>query len=223
MNSTILPQTSLEITEIFYSIQGEGSYTGLACAFIRMSGCNLSCVWCDTKYSHSQGNNFSIPEILKAINLYNCNLVEITGGEPLLQKNIYPLFEMLNRDKKKILLETNGSISLNRVPDYVHIIMDIKTPSSMAYSDFFIENLPYLKYSDEMKIVISNRKDFDWALNLYSSFNFNELLEKPVILQPAYKILSEKSLAMWILESGKSFKLGLQLHKYIFGENVKGV
>lgn len=213
----------LKITEIFYSIQGEGAFSGYPCSFIRLSGCNLSCTWCDTTYSHQEGELLSIEDVCNKVDAYNCNLVEITGGEPLLQDNVYPLLNSLNSMNKNILLETNGSVSLEKVPPYVHIIMDIKTPSSNSSSDMFIENIPFLKKSDEIKIVISDREDFNWTVKVCNDYKLLNLFTVPITLQPAFGILKENDLAEWILSSGYNFKLGVQLHKYIFGDQIRGV
>jgi len=213
----------LTITEIFQSIQGEGHYSGYPCGFIRLTGCNLLCKWCDTKYAYDDGSIMDVEDIINEVNSLNTDLVEITGGEPLLQDNIYLLFEALQQQKKRVLLETNGSILIDRIPKYVHIIMDIKTPSSDGYSDTFIKNLAYLKKTDEIKIVIASFEDFEWILDTAVLYNLFEIVDKPVILQPAFGILPEQELAAWILDSGKPFKLGVQLHKYIFGEFARGV
>jgi 7-carboxy-7-deazaguanine synthase len=223
MSLLVLSGKKLIITEIFQSIQGEGHYSGFSCSFIRLTGCNLLCKWCDTTYAYENGNNMDIQDIVSEMDRFNNKFVEITGGEPLLQKNVYNLFDSLHRRNYRLLLETNGSLLIDKVPEYVHIIMDIKTPSSGGYRQSWINNLAYMKKSDEIKIVVSNYEDFEWALKICTSNHLFDFFEKPIILQSAFGILREQDLAGWILESGKFFKMGVQLHKYIFGELVRGV
>jgi len=223
MKTNILSSNSLLITEIFKSIQGEGHYSGLPCSFIRLTGCNLSCHWCDTTYAYENGTHFDIDDIINTILIHETKLIEITGGEPLLQNNVFFLIKKLHEHGKIILLETNGSITIKEVPNYVHIIMDIKTPYSNGYSKNCFENLSYLKKSDEIKIVIENYRDFEWSMTICDSYDLHNLVEKPIILQPVFNLLSPMILAKWIIESRKFFKLGIQLHKYVFGDNIQGV
>ncbi|MDH4128535.1 MAG: radical SAM protein [Spirochaetota bacterium] len=211
------------VNEIFQSIQGEGHFSGYPCSFIRLSGCNLNCNWCDTKYAHGQGTAMDINEILSTIDSFENNIVEITGGEPLLQDNVYMLFDLIHQSNKRILLETNGSILLNKVPEFVHIIMDIKTPNSGGYHSNFLKNLSYLKRTDEIKIIISCHEDFEWILEICNSNKLFDFFIRPITLQPVFGKLAEHDLAHWILSFGKSFKMGMQLHKYIFGEFARGV
>jgi len=212
----------LNISEIFYSIQGEGSYSGYPCVFIRVGGCNLNCIWCDTKYAFSSTHKLKIEEIVKKINKYPTNMVEITGGEPLLQKNIYFLFNKINMSRKKILLETSGSLDISKVPSYVHIIMDLKAPGSgeEKYNDY--DNIIRLKPSDDIKIVISDENDFRWVEKLFYKNNFKKF-EKPIILQPVHNILHPSNLSDWIKNSKVPFRLGLQLQKYIYPKKNRGV
>ena len=222
MNFQALCDKKLVITEIFQSIQGEGHYSGFPCSFIRLTGCNLSCKWCDTEYAYDNGTSMDIDEIVTNVSEFNNRIVEITGGEPLLQENVYTLFDLLHQRGNHILLETNGSLLINQVPEYVHIIMDIKAPGSDGFDLNALKNLSYIKRTDEIKIVISNYEDFEWALETCSTNQLFNFFEKPIILQPAFRMLPEQELSRWILNSGKLFKLGVQLHKYIFGENVRG-
>ena len=152
---------SLNICEIFYSLQGESTYSGLPCIFIRLSGCNLRCSWCDTTYTWSNGKEMSIEQILQEIRKYPCSLVEITGGEPLLQKRTIELMEILHQEKYRILLETNGTQSLQNVPDYVVKIVDVKCPGSGFGESFLMENLNFLLPVDEIKFVhFAEEKNF---------------------------------------------------------------
>lgn len=213
----------LNISEIFLSIQGESSYAGFPCGFIRFSGCNLNCSWCDSLYANSEGKQFSVDEVFNQIEKYNIRLVEITGGEPLLQADgLYHLSEILLRSGYKILLETNGTLSLKNIDKNIHIIMDIKTPSSNANSSFLFENLNYLKPTDEIKFIIQDKIDFSWALSLIKAHN---LLNKfNILFSPVFNKLPSKNLSSWIIHSKLySARLNLQLHKYIWGPDKKGV
>ncbi|MDH5718556.1 MAG: radical SAM protein [Spirochaetia bacterium] len=221
--STEIQNLHLDISEIFYSIQGEGSYAGYPCIFIRLSGCNLNCNWCDTKYARiNNKNKVNIANIIKTIKKYPANVVEITGGEPLLQENILYLINILHTQKNKILLETSGSLPISKIPQYVHIILDIKAPGSGESENNYFENLKMIKPDDDIKIVICDKTDFLWAIEISEK---NNLINRknPVILQPAFEKISPEALGEWIKKSGLSFKLGVQLQKYIYPNKKRGV
>jgi 7-carboxy-7-deazaguanine synthase len=220
---TDIQNNSLSINEIFNSIQGEGLYSGQPCTFIRLTGCNLRCTWCDTKYAYTNGKKMSTQNIIQTVLEYNCNLIEITGGEPLLQEEVFSLINDLHNYRKKILIETNGSLPILNIPHFVHVIMDIKPPSSNGFSKQSIENIKFLKKTDEIKIIIEKHDDFVWANQLISKLNLFNKLNNPIILQPVFGVLQERELASWILESKNKYKLGIQLHKYIYDENMMGV
>jgi len=212
------------INELFYSIQGEGKYMGYPCIFIRFSDCNLKCNWCDTTYSFNEGEYLKENELLKKIEKYNANLVEITGGEPLIHDNVYSLINTLNKKNKKILIETNGSISIKKIPDYVHIILDLKPPSSNANNDTNLySNFKLLKKSDEVKIVIQNQEDLIWIHKTIQIYPELLNLENPPTLQVAFEKFNMTNLAKYILESNITFKMGIQMHKYIFPKDARGV
>ncbi len=216
-------QLSLKINEIFYSIQGEGSYALYPCVFVRLTGCNLRCAWCDTTYSFFEGEPQTLAQILAEVNRYNSELVEVTGGEPLLQKNVYAFFEMLKAAGKKILIETSGSILIDRVPEYVHIVLDLKAPDSGEAEKNRYENLGFIKPSDDIKIVVASQKDFEFAEEIAAKYALAQKMEKPVIIQPAFGQLDSAEVGEWVKNSMTRFRLGLQLHKFIYEPTLRAV
>ncbi|MBN2460201.1 MAG: radical SAM protein [Candidatus Cloacimonetes bacterium] len=205
----------LELSEIFYSIQGESSFAGFPCIFIRLAGCNLHCHYCDSLQSFQVKETLTCKEIMDRIALYPaCNLVEITGGEPLLQEDVYNLMVMLNQNNFQIMLETNGSLDLEKVPSYVHIIVDVKCPGSGYEDCFLLKNLIHLDTCrDEIKFVLTGRKDFDWARNFIGD---HKLESYQILFSPVITALSPSELAQWILDEGIKVRLQLQLHKMIW-------
>lgn len=205
---------TLYINEIFYSIQGESTYQGSPCIFIRLAGCNLRCVWCDTTYSFYEGQKMTFDQIFESIKRYKTNLVEITGGEPLLQKNVIPFIESLLLQNYKVLLETSGSISIKDVPKDVVIIMDIKCPGSGESDKNFWQNLDYLKSSDQIKFVIADRNDYLWAKEIVEKYDLNDRFI--VLFSPVFEYDVATKVADWILEDNINVKLNLQLHKILW-------
>lgn len=214
-------EKSLLITETFYSIQGEGSYVGKTCIFIRLKGCNLRCTWCDTTYSFHNGKAMTISEIMSHIDQYQCDTVEITGGEPLLQKNVYHLMKELISQGKKVLLETSGSISIEEVPEEVHIVLDMKAPGSGEVEKNDYHNLKLMKPTDDLKIVISHEDDFKWVEDQYKN-SWPQLTSK-IFLQPSFHEMPAADLAELIKQSRIDFNLSLQLHKFIYSPEAQGV
>lgn len=212
----------MKVCEIFASIQGESSYVGLPCVFIRLSGCNLRCSYCDTSYSYDEGTEISEEEIYKKIKNFGIGLIEITGGEPLLQSNaVLPFIDTLIKDGLKVLIETNGSLDIKSVNPQAVIIMDIKTPGSGMHERMLLENLDFIKKDDEIKFVLTNRKDYEWARKFIETY---KLLNRcKVLFSPTYKLLPPNLLAHWIIEDKLPVRLNIQLHKYIFGEDLRGV
>jgi len=202
----------LNVTEIYYSLQGESAYSGYPCIFIRLSECNLRCVYCDTQYAFGKGKSMAISSIMEEVKKYPCSLTEITGGEPLLQEDVDALFEELHKSSYKILLETNGAISLEKVPDYVIKIVDVKTPGSGMVDAFLKDNLDYLNDKDELKFVLTDKNDYQFALSFLAQY-------KPKVniihFSPLTEVLEPKELAKWMLKDGIKAKLTLQLHKII--------
>jgi 7-carboxy-7-deazaguanine synthase len=208
----------MKINEIFYSIQGEGKWTGLPNIFIRTTGCNLRCSYCDTKYAYYDGNDMSIDEIIKKISKYSCKNVCITGGEPLLQKDIYKLIEILLKNKYNICLETNGSKNIEKIPENKSIIisLDIKCPSSRMHKNNYLNNIHLLKNKDQIKFVIGNKDDYNFSKVIINKY-------KPicdVFFQPVWGT-DPNILSKWIIKDNLEVILGLQLHKILWGE-IKG-
>lgn len=211
---------SLNISEIFYSLQGETSFAGLPCIFIRLAECNLRCSYCDTKFAYETNYTSTIEEIiLKIQEFLPVKLVMITGGEPLLQENAYNLLDVLLENNYKILLETNGSILLDKVPAKVIKIVDFKTPSSQMAEKMNWENINHILSEDEIKFVIKDKDDFRWSLEKIRKFN---LENRNILFSPVHDKLEAKELAQWILNSKGNFKLQIQLQKYLWG-NKRGV
>ena len=212
----------LDICEIFSSIQGESTYQGLPCIFIRFSRCNLRCSYCDTTYSFESGKLFTVNEVIRYLKreFDSIKLVEITGGEPLLQKELIPLIETLHYEGYKVLLETNGSLSLQDIPDYVVKIVDVKCPGSGEVDSFRIDNLSYLNEKDELKFVLTDYKDYLFAKEFITKHQINT----PIIhFSPVLTSLSPATLAEWILKDRLNVRLHLQLHKFIWSLDTRGV
>lgn len=211
----------LTINEIFKSIQGESSYAGFPCVFVRLTGCNLRCQWCDTQYAFYEGIEMTVDQVAEEVKNYNCHLIEITGGEPLLQKEVYPLIESLLTEGYEVLLETNGSIDIRRVPEKVVKIMDLKCPGSgESYRNLF-SNIEYLSPKDEVKFVIKDRADYEWAINILQRYHLTERAE--VFFSTVFGELEPKQLAQWILEDCLDVRLQLQMQKYIWNPEMRGV
>lgn len=205
----------MKISEIFFSIQGESSYAGLPCIFIRLAGCNLKCVYCDTAYAQDldSGYALSIDDILHEIKKFKCRLVEITGGEPLMQDETIHLIKKLLALKYKVLLETNGTINLKNIDKRVVKIMDIKTPGSGFPYSFDENNLNYLKKGDEVKFVLVDKDDYEWAKELIKKHSLKKKVG--ILFSAVPKGLSLAQLSKWILKDGLNVRLQPQLHKII--------
>ncbi len=215
-------QYIMKVCEIFYSIQGESTYSGLPCVFVRTSGCNLRCSYCDTKYAYQNGIEMSNDEIIRKIKIYKCNLIEITGGEPLIQLDeINELANLLLADGYEVLLETNGTIDIQSVDQRVVKIMDLKCPDSGMSDSIYWENLNHLTDKDQIKFVLSSRKDYEWAkdiINNYFCYRKNE-----VLLSTAFGILNPSDVVQWMLDDRLKARFQLQIHKYIWHPNTRGV
>lgn len=207
----------MQITEIFHSIQGEGLLIGLPTIFIRTTGCNLRCIYCDTTYAYEGGKTMSITQIISAIASYNCQNICITGGEPLLQKDTNHLITELLEKKFSVCLETNGSQSIDKIEtrNSLMISMDIKTPSSNMHNHNRFENIQFLSEKDQLKCIIQNKNDYNYAKKIIKEYNPN----CPIIFQPVWGFNSKK-LASWILKDNIPVRLGIQLHKLIWGEET---
>ena len=219
----------MQVTEIFRSIQGESTYAGLPCIFVRLTGCNLRCVWCDTAYAFYGGQTKSVEEVLAAVrSLSQCDgrrgvdLVELTGGEPLLQKDIYPLIDRLLEEQYRVLIETSGERLIDQLPQPVIRIVDVKCPGSGEGGTFRMENLAALRPQDQLKFVLADRRDYEWAREFLAEHPLQDKVEA-VLFSPVFGQLEPRSLAGWILEDGLSVRVGLQLHKFIWHPDMRGV
>jgi len=211
----------LKVNEIYYSVQGESTSAGLPCVFVRLTYCNLRCTYCDTEYAFYEGNDKSIDEIINEVRKFGCKLVEITGGEPLVQEECLPLMKRLCDEGFEVLLETGGSLPIEKVDKRVKIIMDLKCPSSGMLKKNLYENLDFLKKTDELKFVIGSREDYDWAKEIISKYS---LIRKCLILfSVVFGELEPVTLVDWILEDKLDVRFQLQMHKFIWYPETKGV
>ncbi|HEY6393919.1 MAG TPA: radical SAM protein [Candidatus Binataceae bacterium] len=212
----------LHINEIFYSIQGESTHAGRPCVFVRLTGCNLRCNYCDTEYAFYQGRKMTIAEIAAAVDRYRCNLVEITGGEPLLQEGVYALIDAMLTAGRAVMIETSGASDVSRLDPRVIKIMDLKCPGSGEGDRNLWSNLDHLTRRDEVKFVLSDRADYDWARKAIAS---RELASRvnALLLSPAFGRLNPAELAAWMLEDRVPARLQIQLHKHIWGPDIRGV
>ncbi len=211
----------LKVNEIFYSIQGESTYAGLPCVFIRLTYCNLRCSWCDSEYTFHDGIDMSINEIIQEIKAYNCNLVEVTGGEPLFQEGCIELLRSLENEGFKILLETGGSLSVKDVPSSVIKVIDFKCPGSGMDKKNLWSIINEVNPPDELKFVIKNRSDFEWAELKVFEYNLDKT--NIVIFSPVFSELKYEQLAEWIKESKLNIRMQIQMHKHIWDSNKIGV
>lgn len=203
----------LRLTEIFYSIQGESSQAGRPCVFVRLSRCNLRCTWCDTKYSFKGGEKQSVDDIVEHVDGFGCDLVEVTGGEPLLQPPVHELMSRLCDDGYEVMIETSGSLDIAPVDDRVKVIMDLKAPGSGEVDKNRWENIEALKATDEVKFVILDRADYDWSVETCRE---HDLFERAhVIFSPVHGEMDAHLLSGWILEDQLPIRLGLQIHKFL--------
>ena len=214
---------SLTVNEVFYSIQGESSYAGRPCVFIRLTGCNLRCSYCDTRYAYEEGTEMELDLIVDRVSSYRCPLVEITGGEPLIQEDTPQLIRRLLEKNFKVLLETNGSQNIQRVDDRCIKIVDMKCPSSGMEARNDLENLKKLGPGDELKFVIGNRIDFEYAKGVLDKFQKYFSARTPIHFSPVFGELEPKLLAHWILEEHLEVRLQLPLHKILWDPNQRGV
>ena len=210
----------LIITEIYPSIQGESSYAGLPCTFIRLTGCPLRCRWCDTTYSFEGGKPMTVDDILAVVSQHGISLVELTGGEPLAQKQAIALSRVLGDRGFKVLIETGGSEDISELDPRVHIIMDIKCPGSGMADRNLWSNIGSLKNSDEIKFVLAHREDYDWAVRVIQERGLERF---NLLLSPAFGLLQPKQLAEWMVKDKIKARLNLQQHKYIWHPRAKGV
>jgi 7-carboxy-7-deazaguanine synthase len=212
----------LTINEIFHSIQGESTHSGRPCVFVRLTACDLRCSWCDTPYAFTEGSKMTVEAVLEKVESFDCDLVELTGGEPLLQKDVYPLMQRLVDSGRTVMVETGGHLSVANVPAAVIRIMDVKCPGSGEAARNHWDNLALLAPHDEVKFVIRDRADYEFARNVVSEHGLASRTAA-VLFSPVHGVLTPKELAEWILADGLKVRLQLQTHKYIWGAEVRGV
>lgn len=214
----------MKILEIFRSIQGESYLAGMPCTFVRLAGCNLACPWCDTRYSwehDADGVEMSIDEVMAKVDTLGTDLVEVTGGEPLLQEESVELMRRLCEDGVKVMLETNGTLDLTPVDPRVIVVMDIKAPSSNHSDCNRWENLDVIQDTDEIKVVINDRADYEWAKKALGEHDV--IGRHRVTFSPVFDSIDYRTLAEWLLEDNLPIRMGFQLHKAIWGPDARGV
>jgi 7-carboxy-7-deazaguanine synthase len=211
----------LTINEIFHSIQGESTHAGRPCVFVRLTACDLRCSWCDTPYAFTEGRKMSLDEIVDQVDQYDCPLVEITGGEPLLQADVFPLMSELADAGKTVLLETSGAHDVAPVDPRVHIILDLKCPDSGESHRNRWANLDVLKPTDQIKFVIASRRDWEWTEGVVREHRLDERFT--CLVSPSFGDVTPVELADWLLESGLHVRMQLQMHKFIWSPTQRGV
>jgi 7-carboxy-7-deazaguanine synthase len=211
----------LRVNEIFHSIQGESTLAGCPCVFVRLTGCNLRCTWCDTAYAFHEGSPMSVDEVVQAVRRYECPLVELTGGEPLLQPDAIPLMRALQRNGHRVMLETGGSLPIDEVPEGVLRIVDVKCPGSREAERNRWENLSLLRPDDEVKFVLADRDDYLWAV---SKVKEHELLARCVVLfSSVHSALAPGELGRWVLQDRLAVRVQVQMHKILWPGVERGV
>jgi len=211
----------LRITEIFHSIQGESSHAGRPCVFVRLTGCPLRCTWCDSEYTFTGGTNMTLEEVLQRVAAYGCQLVEVTGGEPLHQPEALDLVQRLCSTGYEVLIETSGAIDVSRVDERARLILDVKCPGSGMMERMHWDNLAHLSQKDEAKFVIRDRADYEWAAAIVGQYDLARRCT--VLFGPVFGQLDARQLAEWILADGLPVRFQLQLHKHIWAPDMRGV
>jgi 7-carboxy-7-deazaguanine synthase len=213
---------TLTINEIYHSIQGESTWAGEACVFVRLTFCDLRCTYCDTEYAFYEGKKQALNEIVTAVAEFKCPLVEITGGEPLLQKNVLPLMKMLADAGYTVLLETSGAHDISPVDPRVHRIMDLKTPGSGECERNLFSNIEHLTGRDEVKFVIGSREDYEWSRQQVQRFRLNDHC-RAVLFSPIFGRIDPREIVEWILADRLPVRFQLQMHKFIWTPTQRGV
>ena len=214
--------SQLTVNEIFHSIQGESSFAGRPCVFVRLTACDLRCAWCDTPYAFHEGRKLALEEVIRQVDVYGCRLVEVTGGEPLLQAEVYPLMERLLAAGYTVLLETGGHLDVGRVPPAVVKILDVKCPSSGAADKQCWANFARLQAHDQVKFVIADRPDYEYARDVLCRHRLDEACAA-VLFSPVHGALAPCRLSQWVLADRLPVRVQLQVHKYIWGADARGV
>jgi 7-carboxy-7-deazaguanine synthase len=212
----------LTVHEIYLSIQGESTHAGRPCTFVRLTACDLRCRWCDTPYAFTGGRKMPVADVVDEVRRLGCPVVEITGGEPLLQRDVYPLMETLVASGHTVLLETGGHVPVDQVPDKVITILDVKCPGSGEADRMYWPNLARLSARDEVKFVIADRADFDYASGIVTHHALADRV-RAVLFSPVHGELAPAELARWILEARLPVRLQIQAHKYLWSPDARGV
>lgn len=214
-------QPTLTVNEIYQSIQGESTWAGLRCVFVRLTFCDLRCTYCDTAYAFYKGEKRVLSEIIDEVLAMDCPLVEITGGEPLLQKNVLPLMTALCDAGKTVLIETSGAHDISPIDPRVHRIMDLKTPDSGESGRMLWTNILHLTSKDEVKFVIGSRQDYDWACEKIAEYNLTRICN--VLFSPNFTVIEPRLIVEWLVEDKLDVRFQLQMHKFIWDPKKQGV
>jgi 7-carboxy-7-deazaguanine synthase len=212
----------LTVNEIFYSIQGESTYAGRPCVFVRLTACDLRCSWCDTAYAFHEGRKRELEDVIAEVDRFDCPLVEVTGGEPLLQEGVYPLMQTLLDRGRTVLLETGGHRDISRVPDRVVTILDVKCPGSAEAHRIDWGNLERLRPHDEVKFVVKDRADYEYARDVIARYCLPERAAA-IHVSPVHGVLDARALSEWVLADSLPVRVQLQIHKFIWDPGTRGV
>ena len=212
---------TLQITEIFHSIQGESTQAGRPCVFVRLTGCPLRCTWCDTEYAFYGGETMTLETILERVQSFGCSLIEVTGGEPLHQPGALVLLEKLCDAGYQVMIETSGAFDITAIDPRVSIIMDVKCPGSGMADRMRWGNISHLSKKDEVKFVLTDQADYEWAKNIVSQYQLGD--RSPVLFSPVFGLLALQSLAEWVLQDRLPVRVQIQLHKLIWDPETRGV
>jgi 7-carboxy-7-deazaguanine synthase len=212
----------LKINEIYFSVQGESTWAGLPCVFVRLTGCDSRCSYCDTEYAFYEGVRKSLHEVFAEVMAFECPLIEITGGEPLLQRNVLPLMAAICDADRTVLIETSGAHDISGVDPRVHRIMDLKTPSSGEHGKNLYSNIAVLNHRDEVKFVIGSREDYEWSREQIGSHALAERVNA-VLLSPVFGRIEPRQIVEWMLDDRLPARFQLQIHKFIWEPRARGV
>ncbi|HND31313.1 MAG TPA: radical SAM protein [Myxococcota bacterium] len=220
--STAIPlESRIRLIEVYASVQGESTWVGVPCVFVRLAGCNLRCTWCDSTFTFKGGQHRTIDEVLDEVAAFGIPLVEVTGGEPLVHRQAIPLMARLLERGHTVLLETSGSRDISQVPEGVHIILDLKPPDSGEERANLWTNIPLLKSKDEVKFVIASRRDYEWAREKLRSYSLDQRCT--VLFSPVFGQVAPLDLVSWIMEDRLPVRFQLQLHKVLWPPDQRGV
>ena len=220
INLNMLNDT-MRVTEIFHSIQGESTYAGLPCTFVRLTGCPLRCTWCDSAYTFHGGTEMSLNEVMERVHAYDCRLVEVTGGEPLHQPEAFSLIQRLCSEGYSVLVETSGALDVSPLDPRAHIILDVKCPGSGMMDRMDWKNLDRLTAKDEVKFVLKDRVDYEWACSILAQYDLTHRCA--ILFSPVFGELDLRQLAEWILADKLAVRFQMQMHKYIWHPSMRGV